>query len=106
MRLRPPTSTGRQESSHVGVNVAGLLFAPHESFHAAHGSADEQANVIHLQAVFQQHLCGFEHVSVVVVREFGAQAVAGLGGFAEAAAELVGKDDVILGGVEQLAGAE
>src|SRR5712691_1678439 len=40
------------------------------------------------------------------MRELGAQAVAWLGGFSEAAAELIGKNQVILRGVEQLAGAE
>src|SRR6266849_9747898 len=40
------------------------------------------------------------------MRELGAQAVARLGGFPKAAAELIGKNQVILRGVEQLAGAE
>jgi len=45
-----------------------------------------------------------DHVGVLVLREAGVEAVAGLAGFS--VADVVGQNDEVLGGVEELAGRE
>ncbi len=62
--------------------------------------------MVHLQSLRQKNLRRAHHVRIIVVRKFPAQAVAGLRGFSEAAAELIGKNHKIFRGVQQLAGAE
>ena len=54
---------------------------------------------------FEEHLVlRADHVVVVVLGELHAQAVGGLGGVA--VADVVGKDEEVLGDVERLAGTE
>src|SRR5260370_24879080 len=37
-----------------GVKIAGIRFAPHESFHAAHRCTDKEVHVIYLQSLGQK----------------------------------------------------
>ena len=60
--------------------------------------------MIDAQAFFYQFVLQSDHVGVFVLRKMGVQAVAGLAGFS--VADVVGEDDEVFGGVEELAGAE
>ena len=72
--------------------------------HAAHRSAKDQAKVVHAQSFFDQFVLQRHHVRVFVAREMRMEPVAGLAGFA--VADVVGKNQEIFVGVEQLAGTE
>ena len=95
---------GKAGEGHERVHEVGIGFAPDERVHAAHGRAGDEAEVVHLEAVGEEEMLRGDHVVVVVMREMGAEAVAGFGGFA--VADAVGKDDEVFGGVEKLAGIE
>ena len=95
----PGRKAGEQ---HQGVDVIGIGLRPHETLHAAHGGADEQAQVIDLQAFAQHQADGADHVPIVIMREFRAEGITGLARFAKSRAELIGQDKVIFGRVEQL----
>ncbi len=87
-----------------GVHEAGVGFAPDEALHAAHGGAEDEAEVVDVQA-FGEHLvlrarpCRRSRMG-----EVRAEAVGGFGGFA--VADVVGEDEEVLGDVEGLARAE
>ena len=72
--------------------------------HAAHRRAEEEAQALDPQHVRRHPMLRLDHVAVVIVREAGVQAVAGLG--RAAVADAVDHHDVILGDVQRLAGAE
>jgi len=72
--------------------------------HAAHGSAEDQAKVVDAQSFFDEFVLEGDHVRIFVAGEMRMEAVAGLAGFA--VADVVGKNQEIFVGVEQLAGAE
>ncbi len=60
--------------------------------------------MVHAEAFLEQFVLRRDHVVVVVLRKVGVHPVARLAGFS--VADVVGKDDEVAGGVEQLAGAE
>ena len=62
--------------------------------------------MVHLQSLREKNLRRANHVRIIVVRKFRAQAVARFRGFSEARAELVGENQIIFRRIEQLAGAE
>ncbi len=63
-------------------------------------------HMIHLQSLGKKNLRRAHHVRIIVVRKLRAQAVARLGGFSQARAELIRKNEVVLRRVQQLAGPE
>jgi hypothetical protein len=65
--------------------------------HAAHGGAEDEAEVVDLHVVEHHALAG-DHVVVVVCGEVGVEAVGGFG--ALAVADVVGEDEEIFGDVE------
>jgi len=89
---------------HQGVHEIGVGFAPNPGMHAAHGSAEDQAKVVDAQSFFDEFVLEGDHVRIFVAGEMCMEAVAGLAGFA--VADVVGKNQEIFVGVEQLAGAE
>ena len=44
------------------IEIAGIRFAPHETFHAPHRRANKQMNVIHLQSLGKKYLRRAHHV--------------------------------------------
>ena len=95
---------GQAGEGREGVGEIGIGLAPDEGLHAAHGGAEDEAQVIDVQAVGEHGVLGGDHVVVVVVGEVHAEAVGGLAGLA--VADVVGEDDEVFGDVEGLAGAE
>ena len=87
-----------------GVHEGGEGFAPDEGLHAAHGGAEDEAEVIDVEAFEEHGVLGGDHVVVVVLGELHAEAVGGFGGLA--VADVVGEDEEVFGDVEGLAGAE
>ena len=87
-----------------GVHEIRIFRAPQPGVHAAHRIADHQAQVADAEALLEQAILGVDHVGVVVPGEFRLEAVGGPGRFA--VADAVREDDVVLGGVERLAGPE
>ena len=94
------------ETGEGGEGVGELRegFAPDEGLHAAHGGAEDEAEVIDVEALDEHGVLAGDHVVVVVLGEVHAEAVGGFGGFA--VADVVGEDEVELRNVEGLAGAE
>jgi len=86
------------------VGELGEGFAPDEGLHAAHGGAEDEAEVVDVEAVEEHGVLGGDHVVVVVLGEAHVEAVGGFGGIA--VADVVGEDDEELRDVEGLAGAE
>ena len=80
-----------------------MRLRPDEGLHAAHGGAEDEAEVIDLHLVKHEALAA-DHVVVVVGGEVGVEAVGGFGAFA--VANVVGEDEEVFGDVEWLAGAE
>ena len=72
--------------------------------HATHRSAENQAQMIHAEALLQQALLREHHIVVIVLRKFCAQAIAGFAGLP--VADAVGQHDVVALGIQRLAGAE
>ena len=102
-RLRPAICTGRQASG-ISASMKSGSAPPHPRVHAAHGSADYQPQMIHLQALCQQRVLRHHHVVIVVLRKVRVQAVAW---FARSAvADAVRQDEVVAAGIERLALAE
>ena len=95
---------GEAGEGHEGVGEAGIGFAPDEALHAAHGGAEDEAEVVDVEAVEEHLVLRADHVVVVVVGELHAQAVGGFGGFA--LADVGGEDEEVFVDVEGLAGAE
>ncbi len=87
-----------------GVHELRVGFAPDEALHAAHGGAEDKAEVIDVQALGEHDLLRANHVVVVVVGEVHVQAVGGLGRLAMT--DVVGEDEEVLRDVEGFAGAE
>ena len=87
-----------------GVGELGVGLAPDEGLHAAHGGAEDEAEVIDVEAFGEHGVLGGDHVVVVVLGEVHAEAVGGFGGLA--VADVVGEDEEVLCDVEGLAGAE
>ena len=87
-----------------GIGEARVSFAPDEGLHAAHRGAEDEAKVIDVETFEEHGVLAGDHVVVVVLGEFHAEAVGGFGGFA--VADVVGEDEEVLGDVEGLAGAE
>ena len=87
-----------------GVGELRVGFAPDEGLHAAHGGAEDEAEVIDVEAFDEHGVLRGDHVVVVVLGEVHAEAVGGFGGFA--VADVVGEDEEVFGDVEGLAGAE
>ena len=83
---------GKAGHGHEGVGEAGVGFAPDEGLHAAHGGAEDEAEVIDVEAFEEHGVLAGDHVVVVVVGEAHAEAVAGLAGLA--VADVVGEDEV------------
>ena len=87
-----------------GVGELGVGFAPDEGLHAAHGGAEDETEVIDVEAVEEHGVLGDDHVVVVVLGEVHVEAVGGFGGLA--VADVVGEDEEEFSDVEGLAGAE
>ncbi len=89
---------------HQAVHVAGVGLGPDEALHAAHGGADDQAQVVDAEALGQQLVLGQDHIVVVVFGEPGVQPVRGLGRLP--VADGVRDDDVPARHIEQPARGE
>ncbi len=87
-----------------GIHELGEGFAPDEGLHAAHGGAEDEAEVIDVEAFEEHGVLAGDHVVVVVLGEVHAEAVGGFGGLA--VADVVGEDEEIFCDIEGLAGAE
>jgi hypothetical protein len=87
-----------------GVDELRIGLAPDKALHAAHGGAEDEAEVIDVKAVDEHGVLGGDHVVVVVLREVHVEAVGGFAGFA--VADVVGEDDEVFGDVEGLSGSE
>src|SRR5262249_60298944 len=61
---------------HQRVHQVGIHLAPHPRVHAAHGTAEHEAQVTHVETLGEHAVLGLDDVAVAVVRELGAQAVA------------------------------
>ena len=95
---------GQAGEGRQGVGELRIGFAPDEGLHAAHRGAEDEAEVVDVQAFEEHGVLGPNHVVVIVLGEVHAEAVGGLAGLA--VADVVGEDDEELGDVERLAGAE
>ena len=95
---------GQAGEGREGVHELRVGLAPDEGLHAAHGGAEDEAEVVDVEAVGEHGVLAGDHVVVVVLGEVHAEAVGGLGGLA--VADVVGEDEEELGDVEGLAGAE
>ena len=72
--------------------------------HTAHGGAHHKTEMVHSQTLGKKLVLGGYHIFIVVMRKAALQAVAG---FARAAmADVVGQDDEVAVGVEELTGSE
>src|SRR6516165_8234063 len=65
--------------------------------HAAHGIADDEANMVQTETLGEQAILRVNHVGVIVFGEFRFQTIGRLQAFA--VSDAVGDDDVIFGGV-------
>ena len=94
------------EAGEGGESVGELRegLAPDEGLHAAHGGAEDEAEMVDVEAFDEHGVLGGDHVVIVVLGEVHAEAVGGFAGLA--VADVVGEDEVVLGDVEGLAGAE
>src|SRR6516225_3299065 len=72
--------------------------------HAAHGIADDEANMVQTETLGEQAILRVNHVGVIVFGEFRFQTIGRLQAFA--VSDAVGDDDIIFGGVQRLARAE
>ncbi len=95
---------GQTGKGHQGIGEAGVGFAPDKGLHAAHGGAEDQAQVIDVQTFEQHAVLRADHVVVVVAREAHVEAVRGPGAFA--LTYVVGKNQEVVGDIEWLPGAE
>ncbi len=86
------------------VGKTGVGFSPDEALHAAHGGAEDKAEMVDVETLLEHKSLRSDHVVVVVSREVRVEAVGGLRGLA--VADVVGKDEEVFGDVERLAGAE
>ena len=85
---------------HQRVHEIRIRFAPYKRMHAAHGSAEDQAQMIDAEALAEQLVVRGDHVVVVVLRKMRVQSVAGLRGLS--VADAVGKDDEVARRVQKL----
>ena len=95
---------GKAGEGGESVREVGVGFAPDEGLHAAHRGAEDEAEVVDVEAFEEHGVLAGDHVVVVVLGEVHAEAVGGLGGLA--VADVVGEDEEVFGDVEGLAGAE
>jgi len=86
------------------VGELGEGLAPDEGLHAAHGGAEDEAEMVDVETVGEHGVLGGDHVVVVVLREVHVEAVGGFAGVA--LADVVGEDDEEFCDVEWLARAE
>jgi len=87
-----------------GVHEGGKGFAPDPGLHAAHGGAEDETEVIYVEAFEEHDVLRGDHVVVVVLGELHVEGVGGLGGLA--VADVVREDEKVFGDVEGLSGAE
>jgi hypothetical protein len=104
MRREDPVAAGNRDrlarDRHQRVHQVRIHLAPHPRVHAAHGAAEHEPQVPHVETLGEHAVLGLDDVAVAVVREFRPQAVARLA--RAAAADPVGQHDEILACVERL----
>ncbi len=88
---------------HPAIGHLRIPRRPHPRVHAAHRRPHHEAEVIDLQVLGDQLILQLHHVLIAVFRELHAQAVARLARLP--VADVVGEDQEIFRGVEQLPGA-